>query len=328
MDFLFSFLNQAGLDTSSPLSVLWFVFKYGGFVFILWAIFFGLRQIWINSRQGKHAAKQEWVYLAIDVPKNNEQSFKAVEQIFTHLAGAARGGDFMDKYWTGYFQPTFSFELVSIEGYIQYIIRSPKLFQDLVEAAIYAQYPEAQITEIEDYTQGIDPETFKEKGYDLWASQFGLVNDEAYPIKTYPLFEHQMSQLTVDPLAAILEIFSRMGKGEQAWYQIIVKPGNDDWKKKSDEKVKDLIGAPIDKPKPGIVDRALDAPSKWAGQMGDLFIPVGSSDEKKDDKMDVPSKMLYLSPGERIAVEGVDRKADKVGFNVKYDIFIYLKIQN
>ncbi|MBU4482351.1 hypothetical protein KKC16_02810 [Patescibacteria group bacterium] len=324
MDFLFNFLTQAGLDASSPLSVLWFIFRWGGFVFVGWAIVFGFKEIWVNWRQGKYAAKQEWVYLAIDVPKNNEQSFKAVEQIFTNMWGAIRGPDFWDKYWTGYFQPSFSLELVSIEGYIQYIICSPKIFQDLVEAAVYAQYPESQITEIEDYTQGIDPETFKEKGYDLWASQFGLVNDEAYPIKTYPLFEHQMSQLTVDPLASVLEIFSRMGKGEQAWYQIIVKPVKDDWKEKSEAKVKDLIGSPVDKPKLGIIDRALDVPGRWATQIGDnLFIPAGGKEEGKEEKMVVPSKMLYLSPGERIAVEAIDRKSDKPGFVCKIR-YVYL----
>ncbi len=324
MDFLFNFLTNAGLDASSPLSVLWFIFKHGGFIFILAALFFGFKEIWTNSRQAKYAAKSEWVYLAIDVPKNNEQSFKAVEQIFANLAGASKNPDTLDKYWTGYHQPAFSLELVSIEGYIQYIIRSPKVFRDLVEAAIYAQYPDAQITEIEDYTKGIDPETFKEKGYDLWAAQFGLINDEAYPIKTYPLFEHPISQLTVDPLAAVLEIFSRMNKGEQAWYQIIIKPVGDNWKEKSQAKVKELIGTPVSAPKQGLIDKTLDAPGRWAGQVGDLFIPVGGKDDKKDDKkMEVPSKMLYLSPGEKAAVEAIDRKTDKIGFICKIR-YIYL----
>lgn len=323
MSFLFDYLINLGLDPSSPVSVLWFVFKWGGFIFVFWAIFIGLREVWLNWRQSIFASKLEQVFLAIDVPKENDQSFKAVEQIFNNLWGAIKSPDFIEKYWKGYFQPNFSLELVSIEGYIQYIIRTPKLFWDLVEAAVYAQYPDAQITPIEDYTQGIDSASYQTKNYDLWGAQFTLVNEEVYPIKTYPLFEHPISQVVVDPIAAVLELFSRMHKGEQAWLQIVIKPISDAWKEKSQAKIKDLIGAPAEKLKLGLVDKTLDFPSKWVSQLGDkLFFPVGSI-EKKEEKMEIPSKMLYLSPGERGLVEAIDRKSDKPGFRCKIR-YIYL----
>ncbi len=322
MDFLFNFLIQSGLDTSSPWSVLWWLFTHGGFIFIVWVILKGLSALWLNWRQGIYASKVKWIYLAIDVPRDNEQSPKAVEQIFNHLWGSIKGANLIEKWWDGYFQQNFSLELVSIEGYIQYIIRTQAVFRDLVEAAIYAQYPEAQITEIEDYTQEFTPDNFKEKGYNLWGAQFGLVKDEIYPIKTYPLFEHPISKTIVDPMAAILEVFSRMGKGEQAWLQIVIKPVADDWKEKSEKEVKKIVGAKTETKKSAI-DKLMDAPSGIATKIGDVVFGPAAESGKKEEKLEVPSKMLYLSPGERETVEAIDRKATKTGFKTKIR-YIYL----
>ena len=69
---------------------------------------------------------------SIDVPKDNEQSPKAVEQIFNQIWGYKSGANFVEKWWKGMFLPTMSLELVSIGGYIQYIIRAPSIFKDLV----------------------------------------------------------------------------------------------------------------------------------------------------------------------------------------------------
>ncbi len=314
MDFLLNFLIQSGLKMSNPLSVLWWLFIHGGFIFIVWIFFKGLADIWLNWRQSIFSSQLKWTYLAIDVPKDNEQSPKAVEQIFNQIWGAIKGPNLQDKWWKGYSQPNFSLELVSIEGYIQYIIRAPAIFRDLVEAAIYAQYPEAQITEIEDYTQEFTPDNFREKNYTFWGAQFGLAKNEVYPIKTYPLFEHTIAQTIVDPMAALLEIFSRFGKGEQGWFQIVIKPVSDAWKEKSAEEVKKLLGREIKKEKSKI-DKILDVPSTAATKVGDIvFGPVGGASEEKKEE---PWKLLAMSPGEKTLIEGIERKSDKIGFKTK-----------
>lgn len=321
MDFLINFLMQAGLETGNPWSVLWWIFTHGGFIFVIWAFLKGGSDVWLNWRQNKYLAKLEQVYLAIDVPRNNEQSPKAVEQIFSHLWGAIKSPNFQEKWWDGYSQPNFSLELVSIEGYIQYIIRTPKMFRDLTEAAIYAQYPDAQITEIKDYTEDVAPQNFKEQGYNFWGAQFGLAEDEVFPIRTYPLFEHSITQQIVDPIAALLEIFSRMGKGEQAWMQIVIKPVGDDWKEKSAEKVKEVLGTTEEK-KSGLIDKAIEAPGDLLTKAADVvFTPAGV--EKKEEEPRFNFKMMNLSPGERSMVEGIDRKAEKTGFKAKIR-YIYL----
>src|SRR3989344_4214570 len=109
----------------------------------------------VSSRQIKYSKKLKWHLLAIDIPKANEQSPKAVEHIFAHLAGGLSSFTKKELYWEGKFLPTFSLEIVSIEGYVQFFIRTQSKYRDLVEAAVYAQYPEAEITEVEDYTTSV-----------------------------------------------------------------------------------------------------------------------------------------------------------------------------
>jgi len=78
---------------------------------------------------------QDWKYvvLAIDIPQINTQTPKAVEQIFSNLSGAFFKPDLLGKFKDGYRQKYFSFEIVSIEGYIQFLIRTPSRYNDLVK---------------------------------------------------------------------------------------------------------------------------------------------------------------------------------------------------
>lgn len=327
MEILLNYLTSWGLQGDNPWDVFAFVFTHGGFILIFWVLITGFKDVWLQAHQNKYARNLKWIYLAIDVPRDNEQSPKAVEQIFNQLWGIIKGPTFVDKWLKGYFQANFSLELVSIDGYVQFIIRCIAGVRDVVEAAIYAQYPEAQITEIEDYAKNFTPANFKNLGYDLWGSQIGLVKEEAYPIRTYPAFEHAISKTKesvgiIDPLAALLEIFSRFNKGEQGWFQITIKPVDDSWKEKCLKEVQKIIGAPIKLPAPGLIDQFLDLPASAVTQFADqMFIPASVKSE--DKKQDVPSKMLYLSPGERSTVEAIDNKATKTGFKTKIR-YIYL----
>lgn len=323
MDSLLNSLANLNLEASNPFSVLWFLFTHGGFILVIYAFLLGFSLIWKNWRQAKFDTNLEHVFLAIDVPKDNEQSIKAVEQIFNHLWGAIKGPDFKDLWWTGYSQPSFSLEIVSLEGYIQYIVRTPKMFRDLVEAAVYAQYPGAQITQIKDYTEGVTPQNFKEQGYNLWGSQFGLVQNDVYPIRTYPLFEHVAEKTRVDPTAALFEIFSRMGAGEQTWFQIVIKPISDDWKKRSADEVKKITGTYKPPQSTDLVGKILEKSNTLITQTADsIFTAANTSVDKKEAK-EPEFKMMNLSPGERSTVEGIERKAEKTGFMCKMR-YIYL----
>jgi len=274
-------------------------------------------------QQDRYAHKWEWVLLAVDVPPLNVQTPKAVEQLFTHLAGAFDAPNIAEKYYYGYKQRWFSFEIISIEGYIQFLIRTEVQFRDLVEAAIYAQYPEASITEVEDYVAEA-PSIYPNDTHDIWAADFGLSEGDAFPIRTYRDFEHSISKDTVlkDPMGTFLESFSRIGPGEQVWFQIIIEPISNHWKEKVIEKVKELIGEEKEhgkRPFAWLTDNPLTKEiGHGIGEIGAQltgteYVPADAAHEESGE----PNKLRYLTPGNVKIVEAMEAKIAKIGFKTK-----------
>lgn len=301
---------------SDPLTAAWYILANGAWVIALWAFLWMAWRLWLWHLNFKHiAAKLHPVLLAIDVPKLTVQTPKGIENFFAHLAGAHGTANRREKYITGMQQEWFSFEIVSIEGYIQFLVWTWDKFRDLIETAIYAQYPDAQITEIQDYTTEV-PMDYPNKEWDCFGTEFVLVRDQAYPLRTWEMFEHkgQKDEPFKDPLAALLENMARIGPGEQIWFQILVMPIGQEWKVNADKIVKKLIGAKI-KAKKTIVDTAFEMVGAVTGP---IFSQLGLTTEEAVQKKDEPlSKMLFLSAGERTVAEAVEKKLSKIGFNVK-----------
>jgi hypothetical protein len=319
---LFDRLQSAG----NPFSAMVIIFLNGGWIaFVVAAIVCGWEG-YLEYIRNRYGEAMEYVLLAIDIPKNNEQSPKAVEQIFSHLYGIEKFGNLKERYLQGYQQPSISLEIVSIEGYIQFLIRAPRDFRDLVEAAIYAQYPDAEITEVEDYIDLFPkPLELPHPEYDLWGSQLKLAKPDAYPIRTYPFFEHTLSQKFMDPMASILELMSRMGPGEQFWFQMVIAPVNTDWHDKGIAIIRKLTG------KKDLKKKNIDFwyfPSQIGKGLSESItasiVPPTSMDEAKKQQQDreLPSMMLHLSPDEREIVESIGMKIAKLGFVTKMR-FIY-----
>ncbi|MDP3245152.1 MAG: hypothetical protein Q8M83_05870 [bacterium] len=304
---------------ASPLAAFWYLFKYGGFIPVVYAFFLGAKWFWMEHIEEEYAHKWKWVLLLIDVPKENIQTPKAVENIFAQLGGAHSRANFIEKYWKGKVQETFSFEITSQEGYIRFYVRATEQFRDLVEAAFYAQYPDAEIMEVDDYTV-FAPKHFPDKDYDLWGTEFVLQNEEAYPIRTYPEFEHQLSQEFMDPMAALLESMSKLGAGEHCWLQIIVKPISDEWKEEGIKIAKKLVGAKVEE-KYDLIEKTLGISSDVVIKTFDAFLEI--QEEESKEKREPVSLVQFLTPGERRIVESIQFKIAKLGFKVKFRM-IYL----
>lgn len=314
------------LPTSdNPLVMTWWLFSHGGFLFVLVALGYGVWWVYLDYIQGEFIKKTKYTLLAIDVPKENEQTPKAVEHMFSHFHGIQRGGNLKDKYIDGYVQATISTELISIGGYIQYLIRCPTNQRDLVESAIYAQYPNAEIAEVEDYTKDYQP-VFPNNDFQMWGAEIVFTNEDCYPIKTYPLWEHSLTQTFLDPLASLLEVMNRLKEGEQIWIQLVLSPtGGSDWRKRGLAAINKLIGAK-EKKKTSNLDSLLQAPGNLAQGTWDtvtrtLFEPGEAGKEKKKDE---PVNLLqFLPPNQRALIEGIGIKISKIPFEVKFRL-VYL----
>jgi hypothetical protein len=296
------------------------LFAIFGYLIFFWLIAIVLKEFFLEYRQEKYKHNWKWVLLAIDTPALNVQTPKAVEQFFFHLAGALNSPNLGEKFWHGYKQRWFSFEIISIEGYIQFLIRTEETYRDLVEAALYAQYPDIDVTEVEDYVNAA-PNKFPDSNYDMWAADFSLAADDAYPIRTYRDFEHAISKDTVlkDPMGAFLESFSRIGAGEQMWFQILVEPISNSWKEHAIAKINEVIGDTTSHAHGGskIADAITSAPFKFLEQVGDQVFSREASSGHADAHSGPPNNLSYLTPGQSKMVEAMEKKISMLGFKTK-----------
>ncbi|MFA4937341.1 MAG: hypothetical protein WC575_03580 [Patescibacteria group bacterium] len=309
------FFDLSELTYLTPLEQQWWMFTHGGWVVVL---LIGLPLWWVERLRRKrisYLAGIKYVLLAIDVPKETEQSPKAVESIFTALAGTYVNPNKYYKYIKGEIIEPFSFEIVSLGGYIQFFIRTPEKYRDLVEAAVYAQYPDAEIVESEDYVDRIS-NNFDTDEYDLWGTELVLENKDVYPIRTYVDFEHQASEDFKDPMASLLEILSRIKPDEDVWLQFLITSINDSWKEDGLAEVKRLTEGQKTK-KVGVVQSIASGLSETIRVMGDSLVSYSEAESEKKEEMIVPT-VIKLTPGQRDIIEAIERKISKIGFKTKF----------
>lgn len=310
---------------SNPLASFWWLFSHGGFVVVSIALGYGLFWLYLEYIQTRFITNTQYVLLSIDVPKENEQTPKAVEHLFSHLHGIQKNPNWKEKYLDGFVQPTITIELISLGGFIQYLIRCPVANRDLVESAIYAQYPNAEVSEVEDYVDQF-PAKFPNDEFDMWGAEVILVKPDAYPIKTYPLWEHSLTQTFLDPMASLLEVMGRLQSGEQIWLQWILRPNQEDkWRNKGLALINKLVGIK-DKKQASALDNFVAAPGQvalgtWETITRTIFEP-GEAVRKKEDNAP-PSLMQHIPPHVRVVVEAIGMKVSKIGFDTKFR-FVYL----
>jgi len=301
---------------SNPFQVMIFVFLHGGWIFVLGAFLLGMWWGYLTIIRARFEQRQKYILLAIDVPKENEQTPKAMEQAFAQLYGIQKNPNLIDKYIDGYVQPALSLEIVSIDGYIQFLIRAPEKYRDLVESSFYAQYPNAEISEVEDYVAAL-PWKYPNDEYQMWGTEFKLTKPSPYPIRTYPSFEHTLTQTFLDPMSAILEALGHLREGEQIWLQMIIAPDvSGHWHEQGKNIIKKLIGAKVK-----AAGNILDGPSKVVSGVyetltASLIAPGEATATKKKD--DLPSLIQHMPPNERTIVEAIGTKIAKLGWETKF----------
>jgi len=297
-------------------SSTWFLLSHGLWIPLVWILFKGSYAIWLMKKQWAWFSKHKFTLLAIDIPKDTEQTPKAVEQLFATVSGAHAPLSPQEIKFEGKFQLSFSFEIISIDGYIQFLVRTPSHFKDVIESSIYSQYPDAEITEVEDYVTDV-PEEYPNDTHNIWGSEIVPVAPDVLPFKTYPYFEDDISGEFKDPLASLLETMSKIHVGEQVWFQIIAKPIDTAWTEKSKKMAYKIAGKEY---KSGKKDTAVQKSIDWAIQKIDnvveMIFPLWG-ESIKDKKADLPSLMLHLTPGEKTAIQAIENKASKIGFSCK-----------
>ncbi len=300
-----SFISSILIPIWAILEVWWWALL----PILLWRPLKFLWYFWGNDRFSKGEGKT--MILELKMPAEVDRPFKAMEQVYAGLWMLYDPADFYEKWVEGKYDASMSIEIVSIGGNIRFYLRFPKKARNLIESSIYSQYPEVEISEVEDYTKDV-PKDIPNKKWDLWGTDYEFIKKDIYPIKTYPKFfeERAVQEETerIDPLAALLEGLNKTGPGEQIWVQFKFKPitvGEDDYNKRAEAEIGKLANRPGEKKRPLMLKEATDV--VLLGQL-----PAGSGDDKKQESFLPPE--MKLTPGERDVVSAIEHKVSKVMF--------------
>jgi len=292
-------------------------------VFDVWFIIFPplllflFKELWIRYAWGKYLSKVKWVLLEIIPPRDIEKSPQLMESIFSGFAGVIKTPTMAESWIKGEIPTAFSLEIASIEGTVHMYVRTQTGFRDLVEAHFYAQYPDIEIVEVPDYVDSV-PRSVPNKDWELWGTDFELVKDDLYPIKTYKYFEESVTGKMIDPLAGVIETMSKAGPGQYMWLQYIMTPLKEDWNKKGQETVDEFLGK-VKEEHMGVLGRLFM-------DIKDVLMNIGkgllgqevtfTSSESAEKKEEAPLE-FRLSPGEKDVLKALQANLGKPMFQIR-----------
>ncbi|MFA5777505.1 MAG: hypothetical protein WC906_03640, partial [Parcubacteria group bacterium] len=249
-----------------------------------------------------------------------EKSPKILESFFNVLHGVFTTIPRGDFYMHGRVIERFSLEIVGDSGEIHFYIQCPDFDRGMVEAALYAQYPDIQIVEVDDYAKRV-PLILPNKKWEVWGADAKLAGPEPMPIKTYDKFQEDVTGKMIDPLASVLEILSQLGPNQKVWWQLLITPEPEGWEHEEGLRMINELTKRANK-SGGILERLwTDTTDIFGNLIKALSGPVEfkAAEEKKDE---APLE-FRLTPGEKEKLKALEENMTKNIFLTKMR-FVYL----
>jgi hypothetical protein len=272
-----------------------------------------IQERWFNN-------KIKNILIEVKIPKEIAKPIKAMEQVFAGFHGVLHGSpNWRERWIDGEFQLSLTLEIVSIEGKIHFYIRLPEMHRQMIESNIYSQYPDAEISLVDDYTKHVSQD-IPNKDWNIFGVDFVSTKNEIYPIKTYQEFEVEQEkdeEKKINPLSIFLEALSLLKEGEQMWLQIRIKPvlGIDNPWQEEGKKLVDKLARRPEKSKPKSIFREF-----WDAFENVIFAPLERKKVKEEESF--PPEMK-LTPGEKEVITAVEKKLSKFGFDC-FIRFVYI----
>ncbi len=298
-----------------------FIVVYYGWVFFLLGFIYMLWRLYYVEIEHQYIHSQQWIFLQIKVPRENRISTLAVENIFSQLHALQVGKTFPEKYIEGQIQLWYSLELISMGGKISFIMRIPAHTRDLVESAFYAYYPQAEISEVNDYMENFHYNAYNPGDLEIFGSEWRLTDNEVIPLKTYKDFEHTTAdEPVIDPLANMFEGLTKIKPHEFVGYQIMIQPLSDEeWQPRGILKIKELIEEEV--PHKRKLSDLLLAPFGILGHktLYQAFSEGGHGhgDHSNEQQSKPRNKWLSMTEHEKERVALIERKIGKPGYKTK-----------
>ncbi|MDO8470558.1 MAG: hypothetical protein Q7S63_01110 [bacterium] len=269
------------------------------------------RYLWFWWRQERWGATQPMMMLEVRFPREVLKPMKAMENVFSGFWQMHDPPNDRERWFMGQYQLNFSLEIVSTEGKVHFYMRLPRKNRSLFEAAIYSQYAEAEVTEVEDYTKQV-PRDIPNKDWNVWGTNYVLEKPDVYPIKTYLQFFEENpdteEEKRIDPLALLTEGLSQLGPGEHMWVQLILVPvlPEEEHYVERGQKIVDKLVRRQEKVNPSVTGDIKDA--------GSILLTGKTPGAGAEEPRELIPPEMKLTPGERDIVTAIDQKISKYQF--------------
>ncbi|MDB5259527.1 MAG: hypothetical protein JWO73_735 [Candidatus Taylorbacteria bacterium] len=249
---------------------------------------------WVVFVRGRYLAGIKWSLLELKLPLEITKTPLAMETFLMSLHQGGSEATFIDRWWKGQTRGIFSLEIISVEGQIKFLIYTQTKFRGMIEAALYAQYPDIEIHEAVDYTHSVH---FDPKESDMYVIDYKFTAPDPYPINTYVEYGIDDTNVDeenkIDPINHMLEFMGSIGTNQQCWFQLIMRLHKDDQHKPGTlfgkwDKFKDDAKKEIEK------------------------IRASAVQKTGDDKIKFPNP----TKGEQERIAAIERKLSKLPFDV------------
>src|SRR3989344_7954111 len=142
---------------------------------------------WVWYVQASFLSKRTPILLEVKMPRELVKSPRGMELALSQLWIYHGETTYFHRKWLGQVRPIFSFEIASFGGDVHFYIWLWEGYRKVVESAIYAQYPDVEIVEAEDYASKY---VYDPSKHMVYATDYRYEpRSDAYPIKTYVEFE-------------------------------------------------------------------------------------------------------------------------------------------
>lgn len=201
-----------------------------------------------------------------------------------------------------------SLEIVSHEGLIRFYAVVPDYVQGFFEQQFHAQYPSAQITEVEDYN------LFRPRGH-IAGAPMVLTRESIFPIKTY-------KKIDSDPLNALTNAMSKVELNQGAAIQIMIRTAPKGWGKRGQHVARSMQkGKTLEEALGG---KGIEKIFKGMHFILSAVIQHGLTTGKNKEMPggDKNSPFPKLTPTEQELIKGMEEKAGKVAFETNIRVVV------
>jgi hypothetical protein len=190
--------------------------------------------VWVWYAQSLFLSGRHPILLEMKIPREITKSPRAMELAFALFSISSGETTFIHRAWKGQVRPFFSFEIASFGGEIHFYVWCWANYKSEVESAIYGQYPEVELHEVEDYASKFQ---FIPGKHDAFATEWRLetymdgISANSYTINAYQprsyvdfeLDKDPKEEHKVDPLSTVLEFIGNIEPHEQIWIQLVIR---------------------------------------------------------------------------------------------------------